>query len=89
MASQSPKPSKDTGQAVMAAILVGAVIVAVVGTFLPGLIGLAGTPALVMRLAFYAIAIIDVALAFWLRARIRKMRGPNGNLNNRGPVQRQ
>jgi len=69
----------------MAAVLVGAVFIAVVGTFLPGLIGLDGAPALIMRLAFYAIAVIDVALAFWLRARIRKARG----MNSGGPVQRQ
>jgi hypothetical protein len=87
--NQSPKPSKDTGQAVMAAILVGAVLVSAVGTFLPGLIGLDGAPALVMELAFYAIAVADVALAFWLRARIRKARGLNRDQNNRGPVQRQ
>lgn len=85
MVNRSPQPSKDTGQAVMAAILLGAVFVAVVGTFLPGLIGLDGAPALIMRLAFYAIAGIDVALAFWLRARIRRARG----LNSRAPVQRQ
>lgn len=89
MTDQSPNPSKDAGQAVLATVLVGAVFVAVVGTFLPGLIGLEGAPALVMRLAFYAIAAIDVAVAFWLRARIRKARGLNRDLNNRGPVQRQ
>lgn len=68
----------------MAAILLGAVILAVIGTFLPDLIGLTGWPAIAMRLVFYAIAAIDVAIAFWLRARIRKA-GSRGS----GTVQRQ
>lgn len=55
-----------------AAIVGGAVIVAAVGTVLPELIGIEGTPALALRLVFYAVAAIDVAIAFWLRGRISK-----------------
>lgn len=61
-----------------AAILSGAVIIAVVGTFLPDLIGMEGTPALALRLVFYAVAAIDVAIAFWLRGRINRARQARG-----------
>ena len=65
-----------------AAIVSGAVIIAAVGTFLPDLIGLEGTPAVVFRLVFYAVAAIDVAIAFWLRGRIAKARQASGNGGN-------
>jgi hypothetical protein len=68
----------------IAAILVGAVMIAVVGTFLPGLIGLTGTPAIVIPLVFYAVAALDVAIALWLRARLKKARSSGS-----GPVRRQ
>jgi hypothetical protein len=67
---------------VMAAVMSGAVIIAVLGTFLPDLIGMEGTPALVLRLVFYAVAAIDVAIAFWLRARIAKARQASGRSGN-------
>jgi hypothetical protein len=60
-----------------AAIISGAVIIAVIGTFLPDLIGIEGTPALIFRLVFYTVAAIDVAVAFWLRGRINKARQAN------------
>lgn len=70
---------------VTAAILVGAVMIAVIGTFLPGWAGLTGMPAVALQLVFYAIAAIDVAIALWLRARLRKARRPDDS----GPVRRQ
>ena len=65
-----------------AAIVSGAVIIAAIGTFLPDLIGLAGTPAVIFRLVFYAVAAIDVAIAFWLRGRINKARQASGRRDN-------
>ena len=76
----SKTPNKAT--VVMAAVVSGAIVIAVLGTFLPDLIGMAGTPALVIRLAFYVIAAIDVAIAFWLRARINKARQASGRSGN-------
>ena len=70
----SKAPNSATASVLTAAILSGAVIIAVVGTFLPDLIGMEGMPALVLRLVFYAVAAIDVAIAFWLRGRINKAR---------------
>lgn len=71
-------PNGATATVLTAAILSGAVIIAAVGTFLPDLIGMEGTPALALRLVFYAVAAIDVAIAFWLRGRISKARQASG-----------
>jgi len=65
-----------------AAILSGALVIAVIGTFLPDLIGMDGTPGLVLRLVFYAVAAVDVAVAFWLRGRINKARQARGRGDN-------
>ena len=77
------RPNSANASVVMAAILTGAVIIAAIGTFLPDLIGMEGTPALALRLVFYVVAAIDVAVAFWLRGRINKSRQSGG-----GTVQR-
>ncbi|WP_119302628.1 hypothetical protein [Dongia deserti] len=85
MPDQTRKPPSSVATITMAAVLVGAVITAAIGAFLPGLIGLTGTPAIVLQLVFYAVAAIDVAIAFWLRARIRKA----ASSRTGGTVQRQ
>ena len=74
--------SPTNASVVTAAVISGAVIIAVLGTFLPDLIGMEGTPALVIRLVFYAVAAIDVAIAFWLRGRIAKARQASGRSGN-------
>jgi hypothetical protein len=68
----------NSASILMAAIISGSVIIATIGTFLPGLIGIEGTPAVVLRLVFYAVAAIDVVVAFWLRGRINKARQASG-----------
>ena len=72
----------NSATVVMAAVISGAVVIAVLGTFLPDLIGMEGTPAIVLRLVFYAVAAIDVAIAFWLRGRIAKARQASGRSGN-------
>ena len=66
----------------MAAILTGAVVIAAIRTFLPDLLGLEGTPPPLMRLVVFAVAAVDVAVAFWLRGRIEKARQANGRSSN-------
>ena len=88
MTDQGPKPAPNAaGTILTGAILSGAVIIAAIGTFLPGLIGLSGTPAIILPLVFYAIAAIDVGIAFWLRARLKKASQPSSQ--GGGTVQRQ
>jgi hypothetical protein len=86
MPDDNPK-APNSASILTAAVLSGAVIIAVVGTFLPDLIGMEGTPALFLRLVFYAVAAIDVAVALWLRGRINKARQAGGR--GGGTVQRQ
>lgn len=81
MADPPPNPASIV---VVAAILVGAALIAVIGTFVPDLIGMTGPEALWVRLAFYAVAAADVGIALWLRARIRRARqGPAGTVQRR------
>lgn len=86
MPDDRPLAPNPTTSILTAAILSGALIIAVVGTFLPDLIGMEGTPALALRLVFYFVAAVDVAIAFWLRARINKARQASGR--DGGTVQR-
>jgi hypothetical protein len=74
MPDQPQKPAQGAPNTIVAAILVGAAFVAILGTILPALIGLTGTPALILRLALYAVAVLDVATAFWLRGKLGKAR---------------
>jgi CBS domain containing-hemolysin-like protein len=68
---------------VVAAVLVGAALIAVIGTFVPDLLGITGPEAVWVRLVFYAVATADVGVALWLRARIRRAQQGRG-----GTVQR-
>lgn len=83
--SDDRSKAPNNASVVAAAVISGAVIIAVIGTFLPDLIGMEGTPALLIRLVFYAVAAIDVAIAFWLRGRLNKARHASGR---GGTVQR-
>jgi hypothetical protein len=80
MTDPTPKagPGNPAGMIVMATVLVGAVMIAAIGTLLPGWLGLTGAPALIIALAFYAVAAVDVAIAFWLRGRVNKARQAGG-----------
>ena len=82
MPDQPQKSSANAPTTVMAAILIGAAFLAIIGTILPAFIGLTGTPALIFRITFYAIAVIDVVIAFWLRGKLQKARSsrPGGTV---------
>jgi hypothetical protein len=81
----SPPPN-SASIVLVAAILAGAAIIAVIGTFLPDLIGMTGPEAIWVRVVFYAVAAADVGIALWLRARIRRIRQEG---QGAGTVQRQ
>ena len=84
MAEQRPKPAPNAARTILTgSILSGAVIIAAIGTFLPSLIGLSGTPAIVIQLVFYAVAAIDVGIALWLRAKIKAARQQSGSIVRR------
>jgi hypothetical protein len=83
MANQAPN---SAGIVVTAAILVGAAMIAAIGTFVPELTGMTGPEALWIRLVFYLVAAADVGIALWLRARIRRAQRTD---RDGGTVQRQ
>jgi quinol-cytochrome oxidoreductase complex cytochrome b subunit len=70
----------------MASMLVGSLMIALIGALLPGWVGITGTPAILISLVFYAVAAIDVAIALWLRARLKKAR--QSSARGGGQVQR-
>lgn len=78
--------SADPARAVLIAVLFGAVMIAIIGTFVPDLAGFEGPEAVWIRVVFYVVAALDVAIAFWLRARLRKAKQ---GANHGGTVQRQ
>jgi hypothetical protein len=84
--TNQPQPSAHAPTIVMAMVLIGAAIIAVLGTILPSLFSLSGTPAIILRLAFYAVAVLDVVLAFWVRGKLRKSQPAS---RSGGTVQRQ
>ena len=59
---------------VVIALLIGAVMIAVLGTVIPGMIDLGEPASMVLRVAFYAVAAGDVAIALWFRSKLKKTR---------------
>jgi len=78
--------SPDSARAVVVAVLFGAVLVAIIGTFVPNLAGFEGPEAVWIRVVFYVVAVLDVVIAFWLRAKLSKAKR---GANQGGTVQRQ
>jgi membrane protein implicated in regulation of membrane protease activity len=87
MSPQSGNGAKSAPIVLVASILVGAVMVAVIGTFVPGLASITGAPAFWIPIAFYAIAVADVLVALWLWRKLKGMR--QSSSRGGGPVQRQ
>jgi protein-S-isoprenylcysteine O-methyltransferase Ste14 len=86
MAPNSDPSARPAPIAVVASVLAGAVLVAVIGTLLPGLAGITGAPAIWIPIVFYAVAVVDVLIALWLWRRLKAMR--QSSAHSSGPVQR-
>jgi hypothetical protein len=86
MPSQSGNSAKSAPIVLVASVLVGAVLVATIGTLVPGLAGITGAPAFWIPVVFYAIAVADVLVALWLWRKLKAMRPPSSP--GTGPVQR-
>lgn len=82
--TQSDSSSKPASPAIIVALLFSAVMLAVLGTILPGMMELPEPGGLIMRLALYAATAGDVAIALWFRSRMKKTRAGSG-----GTIQRQ
>jgi hypothetical protein len=73
---------------VVGAMIVGAIIFAAMGTWMPGALDLTGPDTTIMRLTLYGMAVADVAVALFLRAQMRKARR-GSDAKPGGTVQRQ
>lgn len=82
--SVKAKGAEALGEKLLIGILLfSAVVLAILGTILPGLMELPDPGGLILAIAFYAAAAGDVAVALWFRSRLKGKR-PSG-----GTVQRQ
>jgi len=86
MAPNPGNGSKTAPAVLVASVLAGAAFVAIIGTLLPGLIGITGAAAIWIPIVFYAVAVADVLVALWLWRKLKTMRQPSQQ--GSGPVQR-
>jgi hypothetical protein len=88
MAAPTPGSGRaNPAPAIVASILAGAGVIAVVGTLLPGWAGITGAPAVWIPVVFYAVALADIAVAAWLWRKLKALRRSSSSAG--GPVQRQ
>lgn len=79
-------PNQGNPNVLAGAMIVGAILVAVIGTLMPSLVELTGPEAIWIPVIFYGIAAFEVVIALYLRARLLKARRP---LSSGGTIQRQ
>lgn len=83
--SSEPKPAAPS-PAIVAALLVSAVMLVVLGTILPEMMEFSGLERWLMSGVFYLAAAGDVAIALWFRSKSRKARAAAAS---GGAIQRQ
>lgn len=86
MQQQSSSPGNPSANIMFFVMLFSAVMIAALGTVLPGLLEFDDVTGLVLRCVLYAVAIGDVIIAFWLRNKLRKA---DPAARNTGTIQRQ
>lgn len=69
------------------ALIVGAIMIAVIGTFMPSLVGMTGPEAFWIPVIFYVVAVVDIGIALLFRSRLIKAQRSAGASG--GTVQRQ
>lgn len=89
----SNQPTRASIATLFVALLIGSVLIALIATFLPPYVGLDPETTMIMRIVLYAAAALNVAQAFWLRAKLSKQLPPEqrsaGERKSGGTVQRQ
>ena len=91
MSNQQPTRASIT--ALFVAMLVGSILIALIGTFLPLYVDLDPETTMFMRIALYGVAALNVGQAFWLKAKLTKQLPPEerntGERKSGGTIQRQ
>jgi hypothetical protein len=84
MPQQPPPANKPPVSPLIVLALLSAVMLAVLGTVLPGMLDFAGPERWMISGVFYLAAAGDVAIALWFRSKIKKASAASG-----GTIQRQ
>ena len=91
-------PTRAAIRAIFIAMLIAAVLIALIATFLPSYVDLDDKTAMMMRIVFYVAAVLSVGQAFWVKAKLTKHLPPEerktgepktGERKSGGTVQRQ
>jgi FtsH-binding integral membrane protein len=65
-------PTRAAIRAIFIAMLIAAVLIALIATFLPSYVDLDDKTAMMMRIVFYVAAVLSVGQAFWVKAKLTK-----------------
>jgi O-antigen/teichoic acid export membrane protein len=82
------QPTRASIKALFFVLLIGSVLIALIATFAPPYIGLDDETTMIMRIALYAVAALNVGQAFWLKAKLTKQLPPEERKPG-GTIQRQ
>jgi hypothetical protein len=86
-------PSRAAIKALFIAMLIASVLIAAVATFLPPYVDLDSETTMILRIAFYAAAALNLGQAFWLKAKLTRQLPPlernTGERKTGGTIQRQ
>lgn len=85
---KTQQPTRASIRALFIALLIGSVLIALIATFVPPYVGLDDETAMIMRIALYAVAVLNVGQAFWIKAKLTKQLPPEARKTS-GTIQRQ
>jgi hypothetical protein len=91
--SNNQQPTRASIKLIFIVMLIGSAFIALIATFLPPYVDFDEDTTLLMRIVFYAAAVVSVGQAFWLKAKLTKQLPPEERdareRNSGGTVQRQ
>jgi hypothetical protein len=85
---KNQQPTRASIKTLFIAMLLGSVLIALIATFLPHYVDLDPETTMIMRIAFYAAAALNLGQAFWLKAKLTKQLPPEERKTG-GTIQRQ
>lgn len=86
---KNQQPTRASIKTLFITMLIGSVLIALIATFLPLYVDLDPETAMIMRIAFYAAAALNLGQAFWLKAKLTRQLPPEEQRKTGGTIQRQ
>ena len=83
---KNQSPTRRSIKAIFIAMLMGSLLIALMATFLPAYVDVDDKTAMMMRIVFYAAAVLSVGQAFWVKAKLTKHLPPE---ERKSTIQRQ